>query len=453
VPPTRPRTRQRSPAPVSESLQGLGELLRKARTDAGLSQAQLGAPHFTRAYVSALELGKIRPAMSSLEFLAGRLGKAPSYFLDDAEQERKRAERALDVKAAAALLARPTAADALRRVEDLIGTATEPSDIGRLRLMAGTALNFLFRGADALRELTAADRLTSPMADTRLRQAIAHQTAIALRLIGEHDRARETLVALLSETERSDPKNRILRTRLLRDLGAVSWDLGEHEKASAYYQSALEWAKDIGDLAGLIAIYNGLGYAQRSLGDLEGATAYLQKALAATEVANDLATAALVHNALAVIAAERGHLDAAYRHVDKAIEIARVHGPESYVAHYMTTKAECALKSNELTDAREVATDALALADRTGNHRAAAAARVVLGEVASHGGLHQEARQRLEEAAGIYRELGAKQELGDVLIRLSEDAKEQGQSELSQRYAQEAYEATRTESGLVRRRK
>lgn len=452
MPPTRPRTRQRSPAPVSESLQGLGERLRKARTDAGLSQAQLGAPHFTRAYISALELGKIRPAVSSLEFLAGRLGKPPSHFLDDTEAERKRAERELDVKAAAALLTRPTAADALRRVEALIDTATEPSDICRLRLMAGMALNFLFRGADALRELTAAERLASPLADTRLTQSIAHQTAIALRHIGEHSRARDILAGLLSETERSDSNNRILRVKLLRDLGAVSWDLGEYETARAYYQAALEWAKDIGDIAGLIAIYNGLGYAQRALGDLEGATAYLQKALGATEVANDLATAALLHNALAVLAAERGHLDAAYRHVDRAIEIARVHGPESYVAYYMNTKAECALKSNELTEARDLAADALVLADRTGNHRAAAGSRVVLGEVARREGSHQEARQRLEEAAGIYRELGAKQELGEVLIRLSEDAREQGQSELSQRYAHEAYQATRTESVFVRRK-
>ena len=35
----------------------------------------------------------MRPAMSSLEFLAGKLGKSPSYFLDDEEQERKRTER------------------------------------------------------------------------------------------------------------------------------------------------------------------------------------------------------------------------------------------------------------------------------------------------------------------------------------------------------------------------
>jgi len=49
-------------------------LVREAREKAGLSQAQLGAPHFTRAYVSAVELGKISPGLKSLRHLATKMG-------------------------------------------------------------------------------------------------------------------------------------------------------------------------------------------------------------------------------------------------------------------------------------------------------------------------------------------------------------------------------------------
>src|SRR5437868_10057090 len=87
------RTRVRRPAPLSEALRQIGDRIRTARTEAGLSQAQLGAPHFTRAYVSAIELGKVRPAMKSLEFLAERLGKPTSYFLEDADADRRRQEQ------------------------------------------------------------------------------------------------------------------------------------------------------------------------------------------------------------------------------------------------------------------------------------------------------------------------------------------------------------------------
>jgi len=117
------RTRIRRPAPVSESLQQIGERIRKARTEAGLSQAQLGAPHFTRAYVSAIELGKVRPAMKSLEFMAEKLGKPISYFMDDAETNRRRQERELEIRSAEALLSRQTAAQALESAAPLLDSA------------------------------------------------------------------------------------------------------------------------------------------------------------------------------------------------------------------------------------------------------------------------------------------------------------------------------------------
>src|SRR2546423_9408646 len=109
------RSRVRRPAPVSVALQQIGERIRSARTEAGLSQAQLGAPHFTRAYVSAIELGKVRPAMKSLEFLADKLGKPTAYFLEDADAERRRLERELELRSAEALLTRQTAGQALER--------------------------------------------------------------------------------------------------------------------------------------------------------------------------------------------------------------------------------------------------------------------------------------------------------------------------------------------------
>lgn len=427
--------------------------MRKARVEAGLSQARLGSPHFTRAYVSAIELGKIRPAMKSLEFMAGRLGRPVSFFLEDEEQERRRKERELDIRSAGSLLTRATAGQAIEKLNVLLETASSPSEIGRLRLMAGTAYNFLAQGAEALRELTVAERLATQLGDRTLRRTTTHETAIAHRLLGSYRRSQEMLEVLLTEVEQSPVADQVMRMRLLRDLGAVSIDLGEAEKASGYYLAALEWAKDVGEISGLVGIYNGLAYAYRALGDLEAATAYLHKALGATEVSNDLTAAAVMHNALAVLAAERGHIDAAYRHVDRAIEIARVNGPESYVPHYLNTKAECALKVNRLEEARSFADEALRSAERSGNQRAAAAAMVVLGEVLARNGASDEGNRRLEEAAGIYRVLGARAELGDVLMRLSRAAQSQGDTASAQRYAELAYEATKTGSGLVGRSK
>jgi transcriptional regulator with XRE-family HTH domain len=114
------RTRRRRPAPLSPSLKKLGERLRETRIAAGMSQAQLGAPYFTRAHVSAIELGKIRPAMRSLEHMAKKLDRPASYFLDDADVERARGERELEIGAIAGLLTFASASEALRRAEKLL---------------------------------------------------------------------------------------------------------------------------------------------------------------------------------------------------------------------------------------------------------------------------------------------------------------------------------------------
>lgn len=61
----------------------LGEKLLKARTDAGLSQRQLCGDVITRNMLSQIEHGTAKPSMKTLQYLAERLGKPVSYFLEE----------------------------------------------------------------------------------------------------------------------------------------------------------------------------------------------------------------------------------------------------------------------------------------------------------------------------------------------------------------------------------
>ncbi len=446
-----PRTavRTRRPVPDSTALRGLGERLRKARTQAGLSQGQLGAPHFTRAYVSAVELGKIRPSVKSLEFIAAKLGKPTAYFMEEQGAEEDRRLRELAVREVTALLTRATAPKALERASQLLDSSTSPAEIGRLRLYIATARNFLSLGPQALGDLAVAERLARQLNDDRLAGAIAYQTAIALRLTGEHQRARGILESLLSRLEASPTPDPPMRVKLLKDLGAIAYDLGELDAASGYYNAALEWSKDIGDVAGLVSIYHGLALAYRGRGDLDAATGYLQRALGATEVANDLGYAATLHNALAIIAAERGHMKSAYEHVDRAIAIARVNGPAAYVPHYLNTKAECALRMDDLDTARTFAMDASSEAAASRNERAGAAARIVLADIEAKLGNLDQSSRHLKEAVAKYRAINARSELGEVFMRLSKLAQRRGLTREASDYASQAYDMTKGPSGLI----
>lgn len=61
----------------------LGEKLKQARIEAGLSQRQLCGDMITRNMLSRVENGFAKPSMETLRYLAAQLGKPVSYFLDE----------------------------------------------------------------------------------------------------------------------------------------------------------------------------------------------------------------------------------------------------------------------------------------------------------------------------------------------------------------------------------
>lgn len=61
----------------------LGEKLLRARLEAGLSQRQLCGDEITRNMLSQIEHGTAKPSVGTLQYLAGRLGKPVSYFLEE----------------------------------------------------------------------------------------------------------------------------------------------------------------------------------------------------------------------------------------------------------------------------------------------------------------------------------------------------------------------------------
>lgn len=61
----------------------LGEKLRQARLEAGLSQRQLCGGEVTRNMLSQIENGAAQPSMGTLAYFAARLGKPVSFFLEE----------------------------------------------------------------------------------------------------------------------------------------------------------------------------------------------------------------------------------------------------------------------------------------------------------------------------------------------------------------------------------
>ena len=71
----------------------IGARLRQARQEAGLTQRQLCGDVITRNMLSQIENGSARPSMDTLIYLAGRLKKPVSYFLEEAVSHKEGAQK------------------------------------------------------------------------------------------------------------------------------------------------------------------------------------------------------------------------------------------------------------------------------------------------------------------------------------------------------------------------
>lgn len=63
----------------------LGQRIKQARLEAGLSQRQLCGDTITRNMLSLIESGRARPGMDTLQVLAARLGKPVGWLLEETE--------------------------------------------------------------------------------------------------------------------------------------------------------------------------------------------------------------------------------------------------------------------------------------------------------------------------------------------------------------------------------
>jgi len=78
----------------------LGQRLRQARLEAGLSQRQLCGSEITRNMLSQIENGSARPSMDTLRYLASRLEKPVSFFLEGEVPVSPNQQRILDARQA-----------------------------------------------------------------------------------------------------------------------------------------------------------------------------------------------------------------------------------------------------------------------------------------------------------------------------------------------------------------
>lgn len=409
--------------------QAIGGRLKAARVRAGLTQQQVAAGRYTKAYVSALENGLTKPSMAALRFIAGRLGTTPSELLAETSQLWARVE--VELRLAAGDW--QAAVDGFRDLLD-----AEPEGLERARVLLGLAegLCRLNRTGEAIRFASEANERFARAGMHEESRRSRYWLAAAHHMSDNPGEAKILFEMILAEDSPELPLGSDFRVRVLTALAAVMSQRGEPRKALALLEEARGIGGEIDDRR-RAALLSSLAMGYRATGDMEAAMRAALQSLALYQAADAIRESASIENELALIFIGLGNLRDARRHSAEARKICQRLNEEFLLAHSMETEAQIALADGKPDVAVQHASLAAELARRAGNHKAEVSALLTQARAARTAGRRDLASEILESATELARS-GPPARLREILSEWSELLAEAGDHERAYVLSREA---------------
>lgn len=335
----------------------LGERVRAARRERGLSQAQLAGAELTKGFISQVESGLVRPSLRSLQVLANRLGKSLDYFLGD--QLISAAKRATFHMIAAQAAAERANWDEVRSAAGA-ALQQDPTPAERAKALRLTALADHSMGAheaafDRVQEGLA---ILQPAVDPTEYAQLLYIRAMNYSAMGQLVAATDSYEAarkVLDEHEVSDPR---LRARILVALGTMYRRLHRTTKAMSAYDGALALASRSSELALAARGYMGVAVSLYDSGELDGAIGNYERALELFERVSDTSFELMVTQSLAAVHLEQGDTAAARDLAQRALDRGLAVGDDRWAAVAEVVLARVALAEGHAEDALASATHA-----------------------------------------------------------------------------------------------
>jgi tetratricopeptide (TPR) repeat protein len=435
------RTRQRRAAPESPALKQLGQRLREARAAAGLSQSQLGAPYYTRAHVSAIELGKIRPAMKTLEHMAAKLGKPASYFMEDRQLEEQRGERAVAIARASQLTAEGKAAEAIEILTPLLDHEQTRLERAEVLRALGRAYWEAGHGAKAATVLQEALDIYRSNSKVELIARTRAQLGMALHLLLSYAEAAEHFSEVLRAMARGELRDPVLKVHVLHNLGLTFFQRNEFSLALEHFERAESEGADIGDPKWLASLFAAIGMSFHQLKDYDAALAYLGKSEALFESIRNRSRVAQIRFQRGRALLEMGHRAKAMETLREAERLAGAADNRVLETRIAMTAALAQVEAGEET--------AGIAGLRSAHARAGVLRDPALGVAAAIGlarGIKRldttEAEHVLRDAINMMQDQPSP-ELGEMYAELSDVMSRRGLAEEALGYARRAFELSR----------
>lgn len=427
----------------------IGQRIRRRREELGMTQQELAGRELTRGFISQLEKGIVMPSLKSLELIASRLYKPVAYFLEesptDAASDGQLAamlERALlhlldnDPQSARELAER--AEEAVRsdpqRADDALKTRLEALG-GILALCQGAAEDGIRRMESALRALRAG--------------GASRFLALLLAVQGCHLARSGRWTEAIPALEES--------RRMLADVLAEDVSVARHVDtclaiAYAYAgrtEQARPWLEGIWQrfvlenryiMPGEVLL--ALARCYRAADEPARAREVLERAVGLGRLMGlPLLKAAALEQQAATLQ-EQGDSHLAVDTLVRAIEIYRQAHQDDQASRLEVELVRLLWQQGRGEEALARARSALEQVSEPGER-----ARLLLlsGQILARLGRLDEARDRLEQAAGVAQEAGLRREFAAACSELGRILRDQGQHDRASEYlarALEVYEKT-----------
>ncbi len=228
-------------------------------------------------------------------------------------------------------------------------------------------------------DLEAALGLARQMDDVRLTVETLIFSGSVLRQQNQWTEALARLQDALNLIRHKLPEARF-ETLALNEIGAVYDDLGERDKAEAYYIEA-KAKLEPDDLIGRAAILHNLGWIYYNRGDLEQALAYYQQALPLRRQAEDAHGLCTTQNNIAIVFWQKGRLDEALGMFEDVLAGYEKLGDANGQAMTVNNIASIHFKRGEMGLARDLFRRSLTLWEQLQDERGVGMALSNLGKI------------------------------------------------------------------------
>ncbi|HEY3314858.1 MAG TPA: tetratricopeptide repeat protein [Bacillota bacterium] len=400
----------------------LGEKIRQARKEAGMTQKDLAGEEYSAAFISQIERGVIRPSLQSLQVLAARLKRPIGHFM---ESEADLRERECDWLLATGRLLQG-GGKAAKAAKVLQKAAQEAAEMGNRR-REGEALLGQARSHKAQGNLDEAEKTFQLALEAYVQAGEEEGAALCLIGLGGLDELRNQIPkavldyqAALAKLGRPGGEDPGLKVRAIGRLALAVYRSGDFVTGNKLQDEALEALKVFAGTPELVLRYLETAQNHYAAGDVGRALAEAAKGRALLDLRADLEVAAALYLNAGLMAEDRGDWEEGFERFGAALRLYRQAGDQRGEVAAMIEAARYHFHAGHLERALGTSEECIELAEKIGDPALVGQGRQALGKVFIEMKDPERASAALEESVRLFEAADRPGELADSLYELGE---------------------------------